>query len=167
MWSATATGTMLPNAVVLLLLPRGHGGPLAGAVANNSGSYTIPAPPGTYVPVAFKSNYVCQFLDAAGPHLGSGQTVTNNVTLTNATSSISGKLVDANNSSIGLPGSLGPGAKRPMASWGRVSRTPTAISAWRGHRRPVADPRGRHEPDCPWLSGIAEQNQCQRRRNRC
>lgn len=57
---SNSTSATLPNAVVLLFPPpragkNGPGGsPLAGVVANNSGGYSIPAPPGTYMPVAFK-----------------------------------------------------------------------------------------------------------------
>jgi Putative Ig domain len=106
------TSTTLPNAMVLLFGPprpgkNGPGGPpLAGALANNAGSYTIPAPPGTYMVVAFKGNYLGDFSMPPILTLGSGQTLTTNLTLTNATSSISGSLVDANNSGIGLPGIL-------------------------------------------------------------
>jgi hypothetical protein len=106
------TSTTLPNAMVLLFGPprpgkNGPGGPpLAGGMANNAGSYTIPAPPGTYMVVAFKGNYLGDFSMPPILTLGSGQTLTTNLTLTNATSSISGSLVDANNSGIGLPGIL-------------------------------------------------------------
>ena len=106
------TSTTLPNAMVLLFGPprpgkNGPGGPpLAGAMANNAGNYTIPAPPGTYMVVAFKGNYLGDFSMPPILTLGSGQTLTTNLTLTNATSSISGSLVDANNSGMGLPGIL-------------------------------------------------------------
>ena len=106
------SSTTLPNAMVLLFGPprpgkNGPGGPpLAGGIANNAGSYTIPAPPGTYMVVAFKGNYLGDFSMPPILTLGSGQTLTTNLTLTNATSSISGSLVDANNSGIGLPGIL-------------------------------------------------------------
>lgn len=110
---SNGTSTTLPNAIVLLFGPprpgdKGpSGGPLAGAVANNSGSYTIPAPPGTYtMPMAFKTNYVFDFSTLPTLTLSSGQTVTTNLTMTKATSSISGKVVDANNASKGLPGLL-------------------------------------------------------------
>jgi putative Ig domain-containing protein len=109
---SNGTSTTLPNAVVFLFPPprqgkSGPGGsPVAGAVANNSGSYTIPAPPGTYTPVSFKSAYVTDFSAPPLLTLGSGQTISTNLMLMSATSSISGKLVDANNSNIGLPGIL-------------------------------------------------------------
>jgi hypothetical protein len=61
------TSTPVPYSVVLLFPPPrpGQGGPggppLAGAVANSVGSYTIQAPPGSYSLVAFKSNYLANF----------------------------------------------------------------------------------------------------------
>ena len=73
-------------------------------MADNSGRYTIPAPPGTYWPVAFKSNYVASMSTTLT--LGASQTITTNLALAGATTSISGSVVDANNSSIGLPGVL-------------------------------------------------------------
>jgi hypothetical protein len=106
---SNGTSTTLSNAIVLLFPPPrpGHNGPStpqAGTVANNAGSYTIQAPPGTYVPMAFRSNYVANYTASPVLTLGSGATITTNLTSTNATASISGKVVDANNASIGLPG---------------------------------------------------------------
>jgi len=99
--NVVSNGVPVPNAVVLLIVP--HQGPVAGTVANNSGSYTIAVPAGTYSLVAFKSNYVAN-MNTMVLTLAASQTITTNLTLTNATASISGKVVDANNSSIGLPG---------------------------------------------------------------
>jgi len=103
------TSTTLSNSIVLLFGPprAGHGGPgnpLAGCIANNAGSYTIMAPAGTYTLVAFRSNYVSSFVNPPVLTLGSGQTVTTNLTIISATNSITGKIVDAANSAIGLPG---------------------------------------------------------------
>jgi hypothetical protein len=110
----SGTGTAVPNAVVLLFPPPspGHdgpgGSPLAGTVANNAGSYSISVPPGTYMPVAFKSNYLMNFAATPVLALSSGQTLTTNLAVASPTSTISGKLVDANNSSVGLAGVLVP-----------------------------------------------------------
>lgn len=106
---SNGTSTTLPNAVVILFSRLGSGGngprnPQAGAVANNSGSYTIPVPAGTYMPMAVKSNYLGNFATAPVLTLASGATLTTNLTLTRATTSISGTNVDANNSSIRVPG---------------------------------------------------------------
>jgi phage-related protein len=93
--------TNITNAVVILF-DANHG--LGGAaVANNAGSYTIKAAPGTYQAVAFRSNYVT---DASAPFitLGVGVTTNVNVNVVPATRTISGRIVDAANTNIGLPG---------------------------------------------------------------
>ncbi len=79
---------------------------MVGAVANNSGAYTISVPPGTYVPFALApgTNYIVNFSTTPTLTLGSSQTITTNLTVTNATAVVSGKIVDASNSSLGLPG---------------------------------------------------------------
>ena len=111
---SNSTSTTLSNAIVLLFPPprAGHNGPggnpLAGVVANNAGAYTVQAPPGTYTLVAFNTNYVSNFKNAPVLTLGSSQTITTNLTVTNATASITGKIVDASNASIGLPGVFMP-----------------------------------------------------------
>jgi len=117
------TSTTLPNSVVVFFpAPSAgqngpNGNPLAGVVADNSGAYTIQLPPGTYVPMAFKSNCVANYSASPVLTLGISQTITTNLTLINATASISGTVVDAANSSIGLPGLLEPAS----ASSGLIS----------------------------------------------
>lgn len=101
-------GTNVPNALVILFQPPrpGDDGPgwgLAATVANNSGSYSLKVQAGAYVVAAVKSNYLGN-LAALPVTVGSGATVITNVMMSNATHTISGKLVDAANSSIGLPG---------------------------------------------------------------
>ena len=100
-------GTNVPNAVVLLLRPprpgHGSGAPVAGTVANNSGTFTIKLPPGTYVPAAVQRNYLGD-LAALPVTVSGGATVVTNLTLTNATRTISGKVADATNPAMGLPG---------------------------------------------------------------
>lgn len=103
------SGTNVPNAVVFLSPPasgnnNGPGTPVAGAVANNSGAYTILAPPGTYVPFALSTNFIVNYSTSPTLALGSSQTITTNLTVTNATAVVSGQIVDANNSGLGLPG---------------------------------------------------------------
>jgi hypothetical protein len=99
------TSTVVSNAVVLLFSgPAAQSSPQAGAVANNAGTYTIPAPPGTYSLLAFRTNFLANMNTAPMLTLAASQTITTNLTLTNATASISGTNVDANNSSIRLPG---------------------------------------------------------------
>ncbi|MGD1089558.1 MAG: putative Ig domain-containing protein [Verrucomicrobiota bacterium] len=111
---SNATSTTLSNAVVVLFpAPRGGGNhgpgnPLAGTVANRSGSYTIQVPPGTYVPMAFRSNYVANYSSSPVLTLGGSQTITTNLTLTIATANISGQIVDAVSNTIVLPGIFTP-----------------------------------------------------------
>jgi len=110
---SNSTSTTLSNAVVLLFPPprpghNGLGNPLAGTVANNAGAYTIMAPPGTYTLLAFETNYVSNAKKAPVLTLGSSQTITTNLTVTNATASITGKIVDAANNAIVLPGVFMP-----------------------------------------------------------
>jgi hypothetical protein len=73
-------------------------------VANISGSYNLPAPPGTYALTAFKSNFVADTGAAANLVLSSGLTINTNLTLIPASNSISGSVVDSDSTSIGLPG---------------------------------------------------------------
>jgi hypothetical protein len=108
------TSTTLANSIVLLFGPprAGHGGPgnpLGGCISSTLGSYTMMAPAGTYTVVAFHSNYVSSFINPPVITLGSGQTVTTNLTVISASNSISGRMVDAGNSAIGLPGVFMPG----------------------------------------------------------
>ncbi len=110
---SNSTSTTLSNAVVLLFpAPRGGdhgpGTPVAGAVANSAGGYTIAAPPGTYVPMAFRSNYVANYKASPVLTLGSSQTISTNLSLTVATTTISGRIVDSTNTSLGLPGIFEP-----------------------------------------------------------
>lgn len=107
--TVVSSGSPVANAVVLLFQPANGGqNPQGGTVANNSGAYSIKAPPGTYELAAFKSNFVANLNVAPYVTLGAGATITTNLPLTNATESIVGNLVDTNNSSLGLPGMLVP-----------------------------------------------------------
>jgi hypothetical protein len=113
--NVVSNSTPVPNAVVLLFPPprggnHGPGTPVAGTVADNTGAYSIQAPPGTYVPVAFANNYVADYSASPILTLGSGQTLNTNLSLLPATQSISGQIVDANNFGIGLPGVFEPAA---------------------------------------------------------
>jgi hypothetical protein len=104
---SNGTGTTLPNALILMFPPpRGQdlGRPLGLAVANNNGAYSLPAPPGTYLLFAVKSNFVASLATPVIITLVSGATVTTNLSLVGATQTISGRYVDANNSFLGLPG---------------------------------------------------------------
>jgi len=111
------TGTVLNNGAPVpyanvLLFPAsgtsgdGPGNPIGGVVANNAGVYSLPAPAGPYLLVPFKTNYVASLAGAAGVVLSSGATLNTNLSLLATTRSISGQIVDAANTSQGLPGML-------------------------------------------------------------
>jgi len=107
--TVVSNGVAVPNAGVLLFQVSGQDkSPVAGAVANNSGVYTLQAPAGTYFMAAFKNNFVADMGGAPNLFLGNGATFNTNLSLIGATRSISGKFVDANNSSLGLSGLLVP-----------------------------------------------------------
>jgi Carboxypeptidase regulatory-like domain len=101
--------TNVPNAIVLLFASQnGALNVKAGAVANNSGNFSIRAAPGIYYLAAAKSNFVADLSSAQMLTLTTNAS-TNSVTvnLTPATGNISGKDLDAATNSIGLPGVLG------------------------------------------------------------
>ena len=107
--SVVSNGTAIPDAIVILFQPADGGqNPVGGAVANNAGVYSIKAATGAYTLGAAKSNFVENLNAAASVTLGAGATITSNLALTNATESISGNVIDVNNSTIGLAGVLVP-----------------------------------------------------------
>ncbi|HXT13368.1 MAG TPA: carboxypeptidase regulatory-like domain-containing protein [Candidatus Angelobacter sp.] len=106
--SVIASGTNVPGAAVLLFQPVGQNlNPQGGAIADNSGNYLITAPPGSYVLVAFKSNFVAN-AGAASVSLGSGVNLSTNLFLLPSDRTISGSILDASNAAVGLPGALIP-----------------------------------------------------------
>jgi hypothetical protein len=101
-------GTNVPNAAVLLFQPVGNNfNPQGGTVADSSGNYQISVPPGFYVLVAFKSNFVAN-TGGASATISSGVSINTNLSLIAADRSISGSLMDASNSAVGLAGVLVP-----------------------------------------------------------
>ncbi|HLX68494.1 MAG TPA: carboxypeptidase regulatory-like domain-containing protein [Verrucomicrobiae bacterium] len=105
--SIIANGTNVPNAAVLLFQPVGNNfNPQGGTVADNSGNYQISIPPGFYVLVAFKSNFVANTGDAAVT-INAGVNINTNLGLFSADRTISGSFLDASNST-GLAGILVP-----------------------------------------------------------
>ena len=107
--NVVSNGLAIPDAFVILFQP-GNGGlnPGGGAVANNSGAYSIKAATGTYTLVAAKSNFVASLSASPSVTLGAGATITTNLPLSNATETISGNVIDVDNSTIGLAGFLVP-----------------------------------------------------------
>jgi len=126
---SNSTSTTVPGAVVLLFPPPrpGHSGPggspQAGVVADRSGSFTMAAPAGTYMPTAFIGNggYVANYAASPVLTLGSGATLGIYLTLTNATATITGRIVDANHAGVGLPGVFMPA----MSGNGLIAATVT------------------------------------------
>lgn len=107
--TVVGNGAAVPHAAVLLFpgaVGGDHGNPVGGAVADGSGVYTIPAPPGSYALTAFHNNFVADTTGAGNLVLGAGQTVSTNLSLIPATQTITGQFVDAANSGLGLPGLL-------------------------------------------------------------
>jgi hypothetical protein len=103
--SVTNGGTNVPYATVVLFQPSGDGlNPVSGCVANSTGAYSIKTPPGNYLLMSFKTNFVANSTTAPTITLTNGANVTANLALLNATVSIAGKIVDAANTNLGLPG---------------------------------------------------------------
>jgi hypothetical protein len=107
--SVKSSGTNVPYATVILFSPHGEGmNPVGGTIADSAGGFTIKAPPGIYSLGAIKSNYVGDLSASSGLILSTGAVLTTNLNLAPATRTISGKLVDATNASLGLPALLVP-----------------------------------------------------------
>ncbi|HXC99820.1 MAG TPA: choice-of-anchor tandem repeat GloVer-containing protein, partial [Verrucomicrobiae bacterium] len=101
---SNSTATTLPYSVVTIVKGIGNNvTPIAGIVASNNGAFSITVPPGTYSVFGYKNGYVAPFANAPTVTLGAGSTITTNVSLTRATNTISGQVVDAT-SNAGLGG---------------------------------------------------------------
>jgi hypothetical protein len=102
------SGTNVPGTVVLLFQPAGNDlNLIASALTDGVGHYAINAPVGTYIVAPTRSGYVTDLSVAPNLSLASGASTVANLTLDNPTLTISGSLVDANNSAIPLPGVFG------------------------------------------------------------
>lgn len=102
-------GTNVPYGLLLLFQPSGTSeNPVGGVVCDAGGDYTIKAAPGTYGLVPVNPGFVTSLGGVPFLSLGSGQTITTNVSsaFLMATQSISGTVVDASNSNLKLPGLL-------------------------------------------------------------
>ena len=102
-------GVGVPGAIVVVFPPpsangHGPGQPVEAAAADNSGNYTVPLPVGTYMPLAVGSNLIADAMASPIISLAAGQTISTNLVVSNATTTITGHLVDYNNSGIPLPG---------------------------------------------------------------
>ena len=108
--SVRSSGTNVPYAGVLVFTPdpRGErlGQPIAGTFANAAGLYSIQVPPGPYLVWAFQRGYVADLSTSPVLTLNAGGTISTNLNLVPGTRTISGRVVDAANNAIGLPGIL-------------------------------------------------------------
>jgi hypothetical protein len=107
--SQTISGTVLQGsapvsyAIVALLDATTDGEFVLAVAANATGQFTVNAPVGSYQLFAVKPGYVANLGSAPIVVLGSGATPTQNLSLTAATTSISGKVADSS-TATGLPG---------------------------------------------------------------
>ena len=99
--SQTISGTVtdgsnpVPYAAIMVLDARNDGEFALGAFANASGQFTMNAPAGSYSLFAIKSGYAANFSAGLPVALGTGASVTKNLLLVPATTTISGKVADA------------------------------------------------------------------------
>ena len=93
--TVTAASVALPNASVFLMVNTPNGGDFAlGVVADATGHFTVNAPVGSYQIAALKAGYVTNFATAPVVPLTAGATPTQDLQVTAATRSISGKIAD-------------------------------------------------------------------------
>ncbi len=102
----TSNGTTpVPHALVgLLVFTDDDEEFLWGVIANASGQYTINAPVGEYMVLPVASGYLANFETLPQVTLTTGQAATANITMTPTTRTISGKVANSANTSLGLPG---------------------------------------------------------------
>lgn len=98
------TGTNVPYPVVVFLTAEGE--LVGGVVGGSTGGFTNRLPVGTYVVLGFRPGYLVDLGNTPVVTLVGGGTVSTNVDLVGATRLISGRVVDAANTNIGLPGLL-------------------------------------------------------------
>jgi hypothetical protein len=91
----------VPFAFVFLITPSSDG-PVGGTLSDASGNFTLKCEPGSYMLGAAKSGFVFDLDEAPQVTIGSGATVTQNVTVSAANRTISGRLTDAD-SGDGIP----------------------------------------------------------------
>jgi Carboxypeptidase regulatory-like domain len=99
----TSGGSAVPYAFISLLYPAGNSEPAAIALADANGNSTLNAAPGSYPVLAFKDGFVADFSAPSVVTVNTGATVTQNLSLTAADRSISGRVTDLY-SGVGIPG---------------------------------------------------------------
>lgn len=158
----TSNGSPAPNAGVIVLSPNGqHQTYIASAVSNTTGNYSINVPPGNYILVPFLVGYTGS-LGAKPFAVTADQTLTGkNISLTPATATMTGQIVDPNLSGSAFQGiqmfitsgSVGGVALATSDSDGVFDAPVTAASDWDlqvssfntnlvGYLPPINDPMG-------------------------
>jgi hypothetical protein len=99
----TSGGSAVPYAFSFLIDPALNGGPMVAALADGNGNFTLKAAPGSYAVLAFKAGFVSDFSDPPVITVNAGATVTQNLSLTAADRTISGRLSDRD-SDAGIAG---------------------------------------------------------------
>jgi hypothetical protein len=101
-----SSGTNVPYGIVAFLkVSPGEGSEFAaGTVAASNGLFTIKLPAGTYQVVGAKRGFVDDLVTADTVVLAPGAPVSNNVSILPATRTLSGRIIDASNTSQGLAG---------------------------------------------------------------
>src|SRR5207245_2425024 len=89
---------------VFLAFQASGGDFIPGPLSDNAGGYAMHAPPGSYQMIAGRSGYVFNRGTAPFITLGTNATVTTNLTLIPATTTLAGKIVDSANTNQGIPG---------------------------------------------------------------
>jgi N-acetylneuraminic acid mutarotase len=103
--NVTSGGAAVPNAIIILLVPSSDGAePTTGVACDAAGHFSIKASPGNYTVAPFKNGFVTQFSIEPNVNLASGVSTTVAPTLAASDRTISGRLTDAANSSIGIAG---------------------------------------------------------------
>ena len=104
------TGTIYSNGVpfahaVVVAQDEQANNPVGAVVADDNGHFSLSLPPGNYSLIGGAPNYYYDFSTAAFVALTNGMTSTNDVHLTNGTTTITGTIYDSG-SSNGIPGVL-------------------------------------------------------------
>jgi len=98
-----SNGTNVPYALVALIQvgagPIGYKG-IVGGAADAAGNYTLKAPPDTYGVIASWPGFVMNAYAAPQVTLAPGATITTNLNLIAATTTLAGKLVDSDNPAL-------------------------------------------------------------------
>ena len=102
--TVSGNGSPLPFAAVLAL--QVNGGPVAATLADGTGRYSLALPPGAYQMAGISSNFVINLATTPRLTLTPGANLTTNVNLLAVAQTVTGRVADTNDITIGLPGLL-------------------------------------------------------------